>query len=68
VVRYLFGRLTLEQGLERLSTAMDARAGVVWMTEAEAAVDVDKVADWQLAEKILAARQRSPSAPWRRRD
>jgi GTP:adenosylcobinamide-phosphate guanylyltransferase len=59
MVRYLLGRLTLEQGLEQLSTAMDARAGVVWMTEAEAAVDVDKVADWQLAEKILAARQRS---------
>ena len=63
VVRYLLGRLTLEQGLERLSTAMDAHAGAVWMTEAEAAVDVDKVADWRLVEKILSARQRSPSAP-----
>ncbi|MGE4343623.1 MAG: nucleotidyltransferase family protein [Geoalkalibacter sp.] len=63
VVRYLLGRLTLEQGLARLSTAMDARAGAVWMTEAEAAVDVDKVADWRLVEKILAARQRSTSSP-----
>jgi GTP:adenosylcobinamide-phosphate guanylyltransferase len=42
---------------------MDARAGAVWMTEAEAAVDVDKVADWRLVEKILAARQRSTSSP-----
>jgi hypothetical protein len=35
---------------------MDARAGVVWMPDPEAAVDVDKVEDWVLAEKLLARR------------
>jgi len=54
VLRYLLGRLTLEEGLARLSVLMDARAGAVWMPDAEAAVDVDKVEDWMLAEEIVA--------------
>ncbi len=58
VLRYFFGLLTLEEGLARLSAAMDARAGAVWLPEAEAAVDVDSIADRQLAEEILTARQR----------
>lgn len=53
VLRYLCGCLTLEQGLRRLSQLMDARAGAVWMPDAEAAVDVDKLEDLALAEKIL---------------
>jgi GTP:adenosylcobinamide-phosphate guanylyltransferase len=60
VLRYLFGRLTLAQGLARLSTLTGARAGVVWMPEAETAVDVDKIEDWQLAEKILRKREQLP--------
>jgi GTP:adenosylcobinamide-phosphate guanylyltransferase len=60
VLRYLLGRLTLEQALDRLSAAMGARAGAVWMSEAEAAVDVDSIADWRLVEKILAARRQTP--------
>ena len=59
VLRYLLGRLTLEEGLARMSSLMDARAGVVWMPEAEAAVDVDKVEDWALTEKILSGRRES---------
>lgn len=59
VLRYLLGRLTLEQGLDRLSAAMGARAGAVWMPEAETAVDVDSIADWQLVEKILQARRQN---------
>lgn len=55
VLRYLLGRLTLEQGLARLSAAMNVQAGAVWMSQPEAAVDVDKIEDWQLVEKILAA-------------
>jgi len=55
VLRYLCGRLTLEQGLARLSAAMGVNAGAVWMTQPEAAVDVDKLEDWQLVEKILIA-------------
>jgi GTP:adenosylcobinamide-phosphate guanylyltransferase len=57
VLRYLLGRLTLEEGLARISRLADARVGTVWMPDAEAAVDVDKVEDWALAEKILALRQ-----------
>jgi GTP:adenosylcobinamide-phosphate guanylyltransferase len=55
VFRYLGGRLTLAEGLTRLSTLMEAQTDVVWMPEPEAAVDVDKIDDWILAEKILAA-------------
>jgi GTP:adenosylcobinamide-phosphate guanylyltransferase len=54
VLRYLLGRLTLEDGLARISALMDARAGAVWMPDAEAAVDVDKLEDLMLAEKLLA--------------
>lgn len=54
ILRYLCGRLTLEQGLARLSQLMDASAGAVWMPEPEAAVDVDKLEDLALAESILA--------------
>jgi hypothetical protein len=60
VLRYLLGRLTLQEGLARLSTLMDAHAGVVWMPQPEAAVDVDKVEDWVLAEEFLF---RQPSRP-----
>jgi GTP:adenosylcobinamide-phosphate guanylyltransferase len=56
VLRYLLGRLTLKEGLARISVLMDARAGVVWMPDPEAAVDVDKVEDWMLAEKLLTRR------------
>lgn len=53
VLRYLLGRLTLEQALARLSRRMKLQAGVVRMPFAEAAVDVDKVEDWLLVESIL---------------
>jgi GTP:adenosylcobinamide-phosphate guanylyltransferase len=53
VLRYLFGRLTLDDGLARMSSLMDARAGAVWMPFAEAAVDVDTVDDWNLVENYL---------------
>ena len=54
VVRYLLGRLTLEQALTGLSQRMQLKAGVVQMPFAEAAVDVDKVEDWLLVEAVLA--------------
>jgi len=61
VLRYLLGRLTLKEGLDRLSALMEARAGVVWMQDAAAAVDVDKIEDWTLAERIVArSRQDRP--------
>jgi GTP:adenosylcobinamide-phosphate guanylyltransferase len=61
VLRYLLGRLTLEQALAKLSRRMKLQAGVVRMPSAEAAVDVDKVEDWLLVESILA--KRKPGAP-----
>ncbi|MRR58343.1 MAG: MobA-like NTP transferase domain containing protein [Deltaproteobacteria bacterium] len=54
VLRYLLGLLTLEEGLARLSALMGAHAGVVWMPDAEAAVDVDKIEDWALVEELCA--------------
>ena len=57
VVRYLLGRLTLEQALAGLSRRMQLKVGVVQMPFAEAAVDVDKVEDWLLVESVLAKNQ-----------
>lgn len=56
VLRYLLGRLTLEQALDRLSAAMGVRIGVVMMPYPEAALDVDTVQDLGLIESILRAR------------
>ena len=53
LLRYLFGRLSLDQALEALSRAISCRIGYVRIEEARAAVDVDSVADRNLAEKIL---------------
>jgi len=57
VVRYLLGRLTLEQALAGLSRRMQLKVVVVQMPFAEAAVDVDKVEDWLLVESVLAKNQ-----------
>ncbi|MCD6008193.1 nucleotidyltransferase family protein [Halomonas sp. IOP_31] len=54
VVRYLLGRLTLEQALDRLSRRLGIRIRAVVLDHAEAAVDVDTPADRQLVEAILA--------------
>lgn len=53
LLRYLFGRLSLDQALRSLSSAMGCRMGYVRIEVAQAAVDVDSVADKLLAEKIL---------------
>jgi GTP:adenosylcobinamide-phosphate guanylyltransferase len=53
LLRYLFGHLSLERGLESLTRAMGCRMGCVRIDVARAAVDVDSVADRDLAEKIL---------------
>ena len=53
LLRYLFGRLSLGKALESLSRAMGCRVGYVRIGVARAAVDVDSVADRDLAEKIL---------------
>jgi molybdopterin-guanine dinucleotide biosynthesis protein A len=55
LLRYLARSLTLEQALERLSRAMGCRVACVRMNDPRAAVDVDSVADRDLAERILRA-------------
>ena len=56
VLRYLTGRLTLGQALERLSLQLGVRIGTVLLPYPEAAVDVDKVSDREYAERILRGR------------
>ena len=53
VLRFLMGRLTLMEALDRLSRRLGFKAGAVIMPFAEAAVDVDSVSDLELVEKIV---------------
>lgn len=57
LLRYLLGRLTLEGALDSLSKAMGCRVGFVLIDKPRAAVDVDSVADRDLAVKILQSEQ-----------
>jgi GTP:adenosylcobinamide-phosphate guanylyltransferase len=57
LVAYLLGRLTLDDAMARASRVIDARLAAVVMPYPEAAIDVDKPADLELAETILARRQ-----------
>jgi GTP:adenosylcobinamide-phosphate guanylyltransferase len=53
LLSYVCRRLTLAAALEVLSAKAGCRLGVVKINDATAAVDVDSVADWHLAERIL---------------
>ena len=55
-LRYLLGKLSLHEGLGRLSTRMNVKAGAVILPFPEAAVDVDTVSDWRIVEEIIAGR------------
>ena len=55
LLRYLLGRLTLDSVLDSLSRVMGCKVGCVLIDEPRVAVDVDSVADRDLAEKILLA-------------
>jgi GTP:adenosylcobinamide-phosphate guanylyltransferase len=56
LVAYLLGRLTLDEALARASKVIGARLAAVVLPQPEAAIDVDKPADLELAESILARR------------
>ena len=56
VLRYLLRKLSLNEGLGRLSTRMNVKAGAVILPFPEAAVDVDTVSDWRIVEEIIAGR------------
>ena len=54
-LRYLFGRLSLAQALDRIGARCDARAALVELPFGRAAVDVDKPSDLDLVRRLLAA-------------
>lgn len=58
VLRYLTGRLSLAEALDRISHRLGFKAGAVVLPFAEAAVDVDSVSDLQLVEKIIADKKK----------
>jgi len=53
VLRYLLGRLTLREAISRLSRRLDLSIEAVMLPFPEAALDVDKVSDWELAQRIV---------------
>jgi hypothetical protein len=56
LLRFLTGRLDLEQAFQIVSARLGLLARPVVMPFAEAAIDVDKPADKELAERIAARR------------
>ena len=57
ILRYLMGRLSLNEALGRISRRLGFKAGAVILPCPEAAIDVDSVGDWQLVENIVSSRQ-----------
>ena len=57
VLRYLMGRLSLNEALKRMSHRLGFKAGAVVLPFPEAAVDVDSVNDLKMAENIVSNRQ-----------
>jgi len=57
ILNFFLGRLTLDRVLDSLSKAMGCRVGCVIIDNPRVAVDVDSVADRDLAEKILRAEE-----------
>ena len=55
VLRYLCNRLSLDETLAALSRRVRVRIGAVILPFAEAAIDVDKVSDWEFAQRVLGA-------------
>jgi hypothetical protein len=56
VSRYLMGRLSLAEALDRISRRLGFKAGAVILPYPEAAVDVDSVDDLRLVENIVSNR------------
>jgi molybdopterin-guanine dinucleotide biosynthesis protein A len=56
LLAYLLGRLTLDGAMARASAIIGARVAAVRLPFAEAAIDVDKPADLELVNAILAGR------------
>jgi len=56
LLRFVLGRLRLEQALARASQAIGVRVGAVALPFAEAAIDVDRPEDVALVRRVLEAR------------
>lgn len=61
VLRYALGRLPLEDALDALSRKLGLRVRAVMLPHADAAVDVDSVADYELVQERFARRKESAS-------
>ena len=57
VLKYLLGRLSLQEALDRISSRLEIKIGVVILPFADAAVDVDTENDWRLVQQILAEKE-----------
>jgi molybdopterin-guanine dinucleotide biosynthesis protein A len=58
VIRYLLGRLTLPSALDSLSRRLHLNLGAVILPYAEAAVDIDSIADHAIVQKKLSRQAR----------
>lgn len=58
VLRYLVGSLSLSETMEKISDRLNCIAGAVVLPYPEAAIDVDSVQDWHLAQGIASKRGR----------
>lgn len=54
ILRYVMGRLSLDQALQALSHRLGIRAMSVHLPFPEAAIDVDTPADWRFVETVVA--------------
>ena len=59
LLRYLAGRLALDDAVGVLSERAQCAIGYILLDDARAAVDVDSVSDWRLANHILGAARSS---------
>ena len=57
LARFAAGRLSLDEAVARVSSAMGVRAATVRMPFAECAIDVDGAADLEAAARVLSARR-----------
>ncbi len=59
VLRYVIGRLSLDQAFARLSRTLEMDVGPVLLTDPSAAIDVDSIADLRLVEDLLASNRKT---------
>jgi len=57
LLRFLLGRVTLAEALDRLGRIAGARIRPVLLSHPEAAVDVDSIADWELVKQVVTERK-----------